>query len=891
MAAFKLVAADALSKSLDELLIRLSQNKNVQLVYESRLTHNLRMSEVEFNRILKAQNPIIRLTELLSSYDLTLKNLNAQTFIIIPREIPMTEPSQTSVTPDMSNRQADNRMETIVVTGINLNNHFSLFQTAYPVSLLSRDYLDKNNYLSVADALTEVPGLYIENSAGVLGNNVYSRGLPNDNFRYVRMLEDGLPTFEEGAGAFTNADIFSRLDTGIANIEVVRGGSAAVVTSNAPGSTVNIVTKKGTDRAEGDIKLTTSDYGLRRVDLFVAGPVNAGLRYHFGGYWADHTATRKLPFDLPGGGQLRAGLTYLIDEGQIYLGYKLIDDHNIFYSAVPMQDAKTPLEQLNPAEYSFLSKELTGLTFYDGSADKSFSPELSQGVKTRTDTLTLLYQQALSANLKIINKSRWIKGDIQFTSGFSGGNGFNDLSDELDKLKQVNSQIDALRFEYVFGPTQLFELNELPNKLLIDFGLWQSRIELNNFINDFSLAYRFNTGALTEHKLALGYYYSGYKQSQHWNWQALAVSAENRPKLVDIIGVNSDGDKILSYTDKGVWRHHSNLQHFNDKVTHQAIYFVDNIQFNQDWRFDIGFRHQQVDKQGLIAQTRLEDLRQDERSDAYALAQVSVFNGDSIPYEFSTEQNAATMGFNYQHSDQVSFFTRYSSAFRVTGEFAQWFNCCNPVEKNIRLIEFGGKYKSKHTGLLLTLFSNEFPDIALSNQVVTDDGDVSIETAQAASSAEGIEWEWLWQSGRHFDLNITGFYQDIRYDKFLVGDHDFSGNQIIRQPKLSLSIRPTYYWGDANHSVYFSAHYMGKRYQDAANMVELAQYSVISAGVQYHLTEQIQVRLNISNLTNELGLTEGNPRSSVISTEPAPYFVGRAIDGRHAQLSINFNLW
>jgi outer membrane receptor protein involved in Fe transport len=84
--------------------------------------------------------------------------------------------------------------------------------------------------------------------------------------------------------------------------------------------------------------------------------------------------------------------------------------------------------------------------------------------------------------------------------------------------------------------------------------------------------------------------------------------------------------------------------------------------------------------------------------------------------------------------------------------------------------------------------------------------------------------------------------------------------------------------------------YFGERYADAANLLELPSYDVLSANLRWSPMDNMTVYVRAENLLNEVGLTEANPRAgTLISGEVGqPYFVARPIYGRNFRFSL---LW
>jgi outer membrane receptor protein involved in Fe transport len=65
-------------------------------------------------------------------------------------------------------------------------------------------------------------------------------------------------------------------------------------------------------------------------------------------------------------------------------------------------------------------------------------------------------------------------------------------------------------------------------------------------------------------------------------------------------------------------------------------------------------------------------------------------------------------------------------------------------------------------------------------------------------------------------------------------------------------------WGSVR--VFMTYTHVGLRYGDPVNLQVLPSYYTLDAGIISELGDHFEVRLQGSNLTNELGLTEGNAR-------------------------------
>src|ERR1700731_2229611 len=178
--------------------------------------------------------------------------------------------------------QMPTALDEVVVTGTSRQRR--RFDAAYAVSTLSEQQMDIYAPLSSVDLFAKLPGFGAEPSGGETGNNVNVRGLPTSNFRFVAVVEDGLPIFQEQQEPFLNADELVRLDLMTERVEAVRGGKSSIFVSNAPGATINLLTRVGSDRPEGAVRLTTGDFGLYRLDGEWSGLVANDLLVAVGGY-------------------------------------------------------------------------------------------------------------------------------------------------------------------------------------------------------------------------------------------------------------------------------------------------------------------------------------------------------------------------------------------------------------------------------------------------------------------------------------------------------------------------------------------------------------------------------------------------------------------------------
>jgi iron complex outermembrane receptor protein len=140
-------------------------------------------------------------------------------------------------------------------------------------------------------------------------------------------------------------------------------------------------------------------------------------------------------------------------------------------------------------------------------------------------------------------------------------------------------------------------------------------------------------------------------------------------------------------------------------------------------------------------------------------------------------------------------------------------------------------------------------------------------------------------------VNALITFQDHEFTK-VEANAEQEGNWLRRQPQFKGTIGLTLDRGpwDGN----FSATYLGKRYANDANTVELDPYTVVRAGIGYTIglgeaNESLRLGVSVFNLLDSEGITEGSPRQGNAQTGSAEYFVGRPILPRRISIRALFS--
>ena len=149
-----------------------------------------------------------------------------------------------------------------------------------------------------------------------------------------------------------------------------------------------------------------------------------------------------------------------------------------------------------------------------------------------------------------------------------------------------------------------------------------------------------------------------------------------------------------------------------------------------------------------------------------------------------------------------------------------------------------------------------------------------------------------------FDITFTGTLEDPKYDVLTYTDNvsgspvlrNFDGNRLIRVPKTSLRIVPGLNLVDQRLRLQLSWEYEGDRFVDTANSVVLPAYDVLNASARFAVNDNMELYGYVDNVTNSLGLTEGNPRAGEVQSADAGNntFIARPILGRAYRVSLMY---
>jgi outer membrane receptor protein involved in Fe transport len=246
-----------------------------------------------------------------------------------------------------------------------------------------------------------------------------------------------------------------------------------------------------------------------------------------------------------------------------------------------------------------------------------------------------------------------------------------------------------------------------------------------------------------------------------------------------------------------------------------------------------------------------------------------------------------TLGGNYKLAKNFSIFVRANSGhglptfedLRNNGTQANVDNRMLLPQVDVKQYELGLKTVGTMYSAYVTYFHNDFTGVPY-QQFLADGTKIA---SVGGSKADGVEFEMAVRPIANLQIALSGDYQDSTYKDFGTN----SGNRVQRQPKLQFRLTPTYripLGDDKQAKLYATYTSVGERFSDVENQQVLPKYHTVDAGVLVSLGDKVELRLSGNNLTNELGLTEGNAR--IVGAGTGGTVFARPIFGRSAEASV-----
>lgn len=785
-------------------------------------------------------------------------------------------------------------LDEVIVTGA--RNDKSKMESSVAITTLDAKTIDNSATRSATEVFSFIPGFYVESSGGEGNGNIFARGIPSaGGMRYVQLQEDGMPVFEYGDLMFGNTDIFIRNDLNLDRIESVRGGASSILVSNAPGGIINMISKTGRGEISGTVRQSLGlTYNLFRSDFEVGGSLNEDWHIHMGGFYRTDDGIRSPGFTSSNGGQFKANITRTFDKGYVRAYVKYLNDRSQAILPIPLQG--DPAEGIPGFDPNFGSMASVDNLEFAGNTPNGdqVRQRLDRGMHPQVMTWGAESKFDLGQGWTLSNNFRHSTIDAQFNAIFSTGN--------PQSAEDYAASRGLTNFSYAYANGQnageTLDMSNLNgNGLVANYGWWSVDIPLSQFANKFELDKDWEAANL---KTTFGYYYNNNTVSAEWWWHDMLVDVSDNTRRLDLF--NADNGEAL--TSNGYSQYGTIHRNYMGQTTINAPYFNAEWQPLTELTLDGGMRFDIGNTSGFTEETSEYDY--DVNGDGFiSEAEQGVQYGSKnyIPFDYDYNALSWSFGANYMLNSKNAVFVRVSEGNRAPNDRVFAFDATtatsdgvpeNTEVETIFQAELGYKTRFKKVSLFATAFYSRFDNIRFTDFVTDPDGNIVSITDVYNTSALGLELEAVARFG-NLDLFFTGTFQDVTYNDWIFNEEqgdgtlaevNFDGNQIQRIPQMYFTFRPQYTIADKLEIGLVWQHF-GRRFTNPENRQVLPAFNQINATLGYRVTDRFRIDISANNVTNELGLTEGNPRSGLTGVE-GQYFYARPIFGRSAIASLTY---
>jgi outer membrane receptor protein involved in Fe transport len=772
-------------------------------------------------------------------------------------------------------------LNTVVVTGVSGGK--SKMRSSISVTDVDAQQIADFGPRSEAEVLHLIPGIRAESSAGPGGNsNITVRGLPiaSGGSKYVQLQEDGLPVVEFGDMNFANNDYWLRYDANIARIETVRGGSASTFASHAPGAIINFLSKTGEEEG-GSVAFSHGlNYKENRTDLEYGGHLSPDLRFHIGGFYRDGEGPRNSSYNTERGYQIKGNITRTFngDQGYFRAYFKVLDDRAPTYTSMP---AKADISGNTLSGFS----SIPGFDILRDSQNSIYNTsalavgpigtatrlaDLTQGISVNAKSVGFEFHNQFGGGFTVDDKFRYTSQSGAFQTQFWG----------LDTLEGTLAGFGAgSSAVYANGPKtgQAVTQANLATGYISNGAAIDVRTpDIGHYANDLGVARSFKLADATLGAKA-GYYHSNQDIVEQWSISGRLMEVGRDGALIDIrsaSGAALTSMGLTGYNDQwGACCARNYDAHYTTDAPYLGLTYA-----RGPLDIDASVRRDSVKASGsYMGPTRLAAGVDVDGDGAITGAERNVYVIDSAhprPINYKVGYNSYSLGANYQFGKDVSAFARASRGGRAIADrllFSSNIDAASgqlaagaedAAVARVKQMEVGLKYRARRDwgsfGLFSTLYHSTVSEFDY-DQTRT----VGPRLNQTGYRSNGLELESVLRIGA-FALNANATYTDLKITSDLVGQA--SGNSTVGNtphgtPRWLYAVSPRYDFGAGSAGLSIIG--QSRVWSDDANTLQVKGRYLMNGFVNYDVTPDITLSLNVNNLLNDIAFSAGVDQGSL----------------------------
>lgn len=778
-------------------------------------------------------------------------------------------------------------METVVTTATRTGRVQKEATTS--MAVLAARRLEQFQPQSVAEVLRTVPGIHAEEGGGEVAVNSFVRGLPAPGqFRYQTLQEDGIPVRSIPGGFISAEDVFFRYDLNVRTLEVAKGGSSTLFGINAPGGIINYISKTGGQVINSTLRFTGGEKNFYRADFNTNGPLGGNYYFNLGGFYRFDEGPRIS--GLPTQGlQIKGNVTRLMENGHLRLHFKYLDDRVQFL--LPFAHRRETQKPAIDSDGTQNSAEAADFTI--PTPNGIFESTMERGVMTKGGSIMFEYYNEWSDGWSLENKTRWMDMQHEFNIFIPTVPAFPEAFAGRFKKDPADQAI----YSFTNHPAASFNA-----EAVVEQGLWARFRPTEELANQFIVQKRLQAGN-AQHAFSFGAYLSRTEATDNQIRTFGLFELADQPRLVDLQIQHTDGS-TTQVTRNGITQVSNNFFNRRFGSNTVAIFGGDELKIGDRWRIDIGARWERQTATVRVEKTQNFDLRTPSDS-SLALTRAVFGSGEFVRRNLAFDDFGVAVGINFAVTDYLNVYGTGSRGF-VFPELSTFAgnvsldaqgNFVQPDPKDneeFLQAEAGVRLASSQWSGTLSGFWVRINDRLQDDIRIIDGKSVQITDAVGTSRTFGLEATGAFAPravpGLRLESSLT--LQDHEATDFKIGNNDFSGKDIKRIPQFMLNSSLFYQL----HGIDFMLNWLvlGDRFADDANLQKLDEFGVVTLDAGYTVPfpggQNVRFGINVYNLFDSEGLTEGDPRLPA-GVDPAnfPFFNARPVLPLRVKFSATYN--
>ncbi|MDG1713895.1 TonB-dependent receptor [Lacinutrix sp.] len=818
----------------------------------------------------------------------SISNVENGTYNVIASYVGFTE-STKSITIQGSNAtvnfqlaQDASSLDEVVITGV--LNPKSRIESSVSISSIGVEQIAQSAPRTSGEIFRNIPGVRAETSGGDGNGNYNVRGVPvsSGGTRYLQLQEDGLPIMLFGDTSFGNPDNYLRIDSNVARIEAIRGGSASTLASNAPAGIINVISKTGAVEGGSIASSFGLDYQSSRLDFEYGTPLANGLSYHIGGFIRNGEGPRAIGYQGNKGGQFKANLTKRFEKGYVRVYTKFLNDRSAMYMPMPMllegDDANPTYANLpgfditTDTPHSSNLQQSAGTSAFDG---QPVSNDVRNGNNPITKSLGAEFSFDLGNEWSFVGKARYSNNSGKWIAPFTANVGA--VADVAATASGASGATGAL--VYSDGDREAFNPANGLAQILHVFDVTID--DMSNFFGDVKISKKIGDNV----NVTAGMFTATQNTKTSWQWSSFLseVKGDGNARMVDFDGYSRNGQYAYGTP---VWGNCCQRK-YNTVHSVNSPYVGVDIDITEKINFDGSVRFENVNVNGIIASGPTSQGNYDYNGDGVIqgieqnVPIVSGADGQNIDQDYNFTSFSA--GLNYKINNGSAVFARYSKGASGRASDRNGYDQFGKSSTNfdqVTQLELGFKKRFENASVYVTAFSSNTDE---------DAGSALNLTVGNEFKATGLELEGSYNIN---DFSVVGSvtYTDAEIiEDRASGTGANKGKTPQRQADFVYNLSPRYVFGnDKQHVLGLAILGTSKSFAFDSNDLIQPGFAYVNLLGSVGLTEGLSLSLNINNLFDTVGITEVNGIDGAAINGSDRYVRARSITGRSSSLALRY---